>query len=209
MLEQQKIITKLVTEIDLYLSACDHAGVTQAREGITHWFSAATQHVEPATLPPCSNLGEALVCLLNRSLASAIEAAVPFLKWETYDAYPRADVGEAFADNHAFASLIGETAFFPANDFDLGLFVIAPNVLYPDHHHAAPELYVPLTGPHAWRFHPNQEFQWIDADIPVWNEPWKPHATLTGNLPFLCIYCWTKDVNQTAKIIISNEAIKD
>ncbi len=36
----------------------------------------------------------------------------------------------------------------------MGLFVIAPHVLYRDHAHAAPELYLPLTGPHGWRFAP-------------------------------------------------------
>ena len=50
----------------------------------------------------------------------------PFLHWVSYDAYPREDIGARFADNHAFASIIGEGCPLEAEDFDLGLFIIAP-----------------------------------------------------------------------------------
>jgi hypothetical protein len=100
---------------------------------------------------------------------------------------------------------VGEGAFRDADDFDLGLFVIGPDILYRDHHHAAPELYAPLTGPHGWRFLPDKTFHTKPADEPVWNEPWAPHATLTGPTPFLCIFGWTRDVNIPAKVIFPEE----
>jgi hypothetical protein len=137
------------------------------------------------------------------SLANAIAEAQPYLHWVSYDAYPREDIGAGFADNHAFASIIGEGCPFEAVDFDLGLFIIAPRLFYRDHHHAAPELYAPLTGPHGWRFKPGDPLVWKKADVPVWNNPWEPHATMTGATPFLAIFCWTKDTLQPAKIIPS------
>ena len=45
------------------------------------------------------------------------------------------EIGESFADGHAFASIAGRDALFAAEDFELGLFLIAPHVLYRDHCH--------------------------------------------------------------------------
>ncbi len=80
-----------------------------------------------------------------KKLASAIEAATPHLEWVTYDAYDPALIGDGFLSGHAFASLIGGDAPVYAQDFDFGLFLIRPQVLYRDHCHPAPELYAPLT----------------------------------------------------------------
>ncbi|MDZ7908534.1 MAG: dimethylsulfonioproprionate lyase family protein [Gemmobacter sp.] len=111
----------------------------------------------------------------------------------------------AFADGHAFASLLGEAAPIPAQDFDLGLFLIAPHVLYRDHAHAAPELYAPLTGPHGWRFGPGRPLVLKPAHQPVWNPPQRPHLTKVGALPFLCLFAWTREVNSPARVIPADD----
>jgi Dimethlysulfonioproprionate lyase len=194
-------IPQLVSEIYRCLGSFDLKGVGDVRAGIARWAKPPLRPVEPHMQSACSHLAVAVELVQDRKLAESIDAASSLLQWTQYDAYPRAEVGEAFADGHAFASIIGEDAFYQAEDFDLGLFIIAPGIFYPDHHHAAPELYLPLTGPHAWRFLPGQEFEWLNANVPVWNEPWAPHATRTGTAPFLSIYCWTRDVNLPAQII--------
>lgn len=199
-------VTHLLQEIDRYLSGLDYKGKSDVQAGLIQSRKRALQRVRRATSPVCAHLGAALANMRDRDLAQAIESASHILNWTSYVPYPREDIGAAFADGHAFASLIGEGAFHRADDFDLGLFIIAPKVLYPDHHHAAPELYAPLTGPHDWRFLPDETWKTIDSDIPVWNEPWAPHATRTGDVPFLCIYCWTRDVNEPAKVIAGRGA---
>jgi hypothetical protein len=98
-------------------------------------------------------------------------------------------------------SLIGEGAAIPAEDFDLGLFLIAPHVLYRDHAHPAPELYAPLTGPHGWRFGPGTPLTVKAAHEPVWNLPDAPHLTKVGPVPFLCVFGWTKDTHLPARVI--------
>jgi hypothetical protein len=123
------------------------------------------------------------------------------LRWITYDLYPRDEIGPRFPQAHAFCSLVGETGFVPAQDYELGLFLIIPHTLYRDHHHPAPELYAPLTGPHRWRF--GVGGAWIEkrAHETVWNEPWQIHATAVGATPFLCVFSWTRDVNLPAKVV--------
>lgn len=199
-------ISNLIAEIERYLGELDHPCISEVLSGIARWKAAPMQAVEPLHNPICAEIPLALASVKDQRLANAVGAAAPLLRWISYDRYPREEIGKAFADGHTFATLIGEGSFHHAEDFDLGLFIIAPNVLYPDHHHAAPELYVPLTGPHGWRFLPDENFKWLEANVPVWNEPWAPHATQTGNVPFLCIFCWTRDVDAAAKVIVGRGA---
>ena len=145
--------------------------------------------------------------LLSRereSLAAEITAASSWLTWNTYDGYDHNEIGTDFPRNHAYASIIGEVAPVPAPDFDLGLFLIAPNVLYRDRRHAAPELYVPLTGPHGWRFKPDAPLITKPGHEPIWNEPGQPHLTKVGPEPLLCIYCWTRD-NDKPPVVLHAE----
>lgn len=128
-------------------------------------------------------------------LADAIRAAAPWLAWMTYDRYPQAEIGPAFAQGHAFAPVA------TGSDFELGLFLVAPGVFYRDHAHAAPELYLPLTGPHGWRFAPGGALDWQPARTPVWNPPHRPYAVKVGDVPFLCLYAWTADKELPAYVL--------
>ncbi|MCF1708131.1 dimethylsulfoniopropionate lyase [Tabrizicola sp. J26] len=194
----------LLDEVDVYLSGLAGPGTGELRAGL------AMARGKPISLPKPqksavvdAHLQQALVQLraTHPSLALAIAAAAPLLKWVTYDAYPAELIGESFRTGHAFASLVGEEAPFRAEDFDIGLFLIAPHVLYRDHNHAAPELYAPLTGPHGWRFGPDASLVIKPAHEPVWNDPFAPHLTKVGPVPFLCLFGWTRDVMQPATVL--------
>lgn len=196
-------IRLLVEEIDRYLATLPGPGVAEVRSLIARWQGG------PASLAPAANpvadehLPQALAALspTHPALAAAIRAAAPLLTWVTYDAYPPDEIGPVFRQSHAFASLIGEGATIPAEDFDLGLFLIAPHVLYRDHAHPAPELYAPLTGPHGWRFGPGKPLIVKPAHEPVWNLPDSPHLTKVGSTPFLCVFGWTRDTKFPARVI--------
>jgi hypothetical protein len=96
--------------------------------------------------------------------------------------------------------LIGGVGFIPVDDFELGLFLIAPKTVYRDHRHPAPELYVPLTGPHEWRFETGASWTEYKAHTPIWNEPMQVHATLVRDLPFLSLFAWMRDVDTHATV---------
>ena len=198
-------IRNLVAEIETYLLQLNDPHTATVLEGMKKWARGPVAPVQSRTLPVCDHLDTALQAMDKTTLTKAIDEARPFLSWVSYDAYPRDEIGARFADNHAFASIIGEGCALEAMDFDLGLFLIAPNLFYRDHHHAAPELYAPLTGPHGWRFKPGDPLVWKEAHEPVWNRAWQPHATMTGDTPFLAIFCWTNDVALPAKVIPSSD----
>jgi hypothetical protein len=196
-------IDRLVETMASYLTAHSGPGIAEMRAALAATRGETKRTITPSPSEVCErHLSAALAALTSdgfADLAEAIAAAAPGLAWITYDAYPRNEIGD-FAGQHAFASLIGSDAPFDGKDFDLGLFLISPNIFYRDHHHAAPELYIPLTGPHGWRFKLTAPFVNKPAHEPVWNPPWQPHATRVGEIPFLCLFAWLKDVDQPAKV---------
>lgn len=197
------LIARLIDEADRYIATLPGPGVAEVRAGLNHWRGGTLQVAPQANAIVAQHLADALKPLTTThlALAQAIASAAPHLKWITYDAYPLEDIGSSFAKGHAYASLIGEAGNILARDYDLGLFLIAPHVLYRDHHHAAPELYAPLTGPHGWRFGPSTPLIVKPAHHPVWNEAHRPHMTKVGPTPFLALFGWIKDVGQVARVI--------
>jgi hypothetical protein len=177
--------------------------VAEVRAGIAAARGGAVTLAHAPNAVVTQHLATALDQLVQThpALAAAIAGAASHLKWLSYDEYPPDQIGEAFRTGHAYASIIGEDAAVPASDFDLGLFLIAPHVLYRDHCHKAPELYVPLTGPHGWRFGPGMPLIVKPAHHPVWNTPYAPHLTKVGAVPFLCLFGWTRDVAEVARVI--------
>ncbi|MFT4152175.1 MAG: dimethylsulfonioproprionate lyase family protein, partial [Paracoccaceae bacterium] len=145
-------LAALVEAADLYLSTLPGPGVAEVRAGIAAARGQPQPRLSPENPVVAAHLDRALQAVPGEpALVAAIRAAADALPWVTYDLYPRDRIGD-FAEAHAFAEVIGPGAPLPAADFSLGVFLIAPDVLYRDHAHPAPELYAPLTGPHGWRF---------------------------------------------------------
>lgn len=198
----------LVGEIDRYLGRFSGPGIGEVRAGIKRFRSApytapqlmtnavVAEHLAPAFAASAPSEPE---------LTALMEANAPLLHWHGYDLYDRTAIGESFASSHAYCSLIGEDGAIRSTDFDLGLFLIAPHIVYRDHRHAAPELYAPVTGPHEWRFQPDVPLTAKPAHEPVWNEAHGPHLIKTGAVPFLCIFCWTGDTDKPAEIIPASD----
>jgi hypothetical protein len=204
---QDGVVRALYAAARTYLLALDHAGAAEVRAGLPEDPGAEQAVHSHGNAVVDAWLPDALAALAQtRSpLAAAIGAAATVLDWITYDLYPPDRIGPFFARGHAFASILGEASPFAASDFELGLFLIAPGVLYRDHRHPAPELYAPLTGPHGWRFGPGKPLMSKPAHDPVWNPAHQPHLTRVGSVPFLCLFVWTRDVNQPAVVIDADD----
>jgi hypothetical protein len=205
-----QVLRTLLEEADRYIATLPGPGIAEVRAGIAGARSgpinlrqdSRPHPVVAAHLPACL----ALVSGTHPELATAIGAASPHLHWRTYDGYDPALIGQGFLRGNAYAMLVGQRdAPITADDFDLGLFLVAPRVLYRDHHHSAPELYAPLTGPHGWRFAPGAPLTLKPAHVPVWNDADQPHATKVGAVPFLCLYGWTRDTQSPAHVIPADD----
>jgi len=161
--DRENVIRNLIAEIDAYLGRFEGPGIADVRAGIARCKHGPMREVTPSRIRQTSHVDTALDWMDangDRTLGSAIRRAMPYLEWMAYDPYPRALIGDLYAENHCMASLIGEAGQISAQDFDLGLFGFGPNILYRDHQHAAPELYAPLTAPHGWRFKTGEPLHW-------------------------------------------------
>ena len=65
------------------------------------------------------------------------------LDW--FCSYEPADFGADVAANLTAVELVGPNGHFKSDEVRLGLFLLGPQVEYPDHWHTAHELYIPLT----------------------------------------------------------------
>jgi hypothetical protein len=204
---QSAPLARLMDEAATYLAPLRCPGAGELRRLLAR-RTVTPLPMQPCTLPVVTTHLPAAVEVLattHPALAAAILSASHALRWTTYDSYPADQIGPTFAANHAFCSLMGRDAPFPAQDADFGIFLIAPDILYRDHSHAAPELYLPLTGPHGWRFGPNRPLQIKPAHHPIWNDPHRPHLTKVGRTPFLAFYGWTREAEAPARILPADD----
>lgn len=137
-------------------------------------------------------------------LADAIAAASHQLPWRVAHAYyypDGANPGPGYLSTNMSCEIVGpEGAPVHAPDFRLGLFYFGAHVLYRDHAHLAPELYVTLAGPSHWR---QDCGEWVEksAGSMMFNEANQPHAMQSGAMPFFAIFVWLRDVHEKIALV--------
>jgi mannose-6-phosphate isomerase-like protein (cupin superfamily) len=109
------------------------------------------------------------------------------LRWgQTYTA---ADFGQNFIDNYGWMELVGTRGYFASDKVAAGFLILGPDIVYPDHHHIAEELYVPLTGGTKWR--KGEGGFTIRAAGEIIHHPSNiSHAMRTGAEPLVAFYLW-------------------
>jgi hypothetical protein len=153
-------------------------------------------------LPACRHLPDTLgpLALSESTLAAGIAAVWDELDWRQNPNYSDRAMGQpGYMQNYAYAELIGPSGAFRGDDFLLGLLLLGPGLLYPDHYHLAPELYWTLSGPSQWS-RDSGAFQSRDALETIWHPPLVRHATKTGAVPLLAVWAWIRDVSEAAKL---------
>ena len=112
-------------------------------------------------------------------------------------------IGYDYLNGNMHTEIIGPiNGFFKFNDFRLGLFLLEPNILYKDHRHEAPELYINLTENTSWRFN-FKEWIKMDSGSIIYNEPFKIHGMKVNEIPFLSVWCWPYNSSKKCEIVTS------
>ena len=149
----------------------------------------AERPLEPSPLP----------CLeyLPRAAANAGGGAEALAQWLARDAgelrwaqtYTEADFGRGFLDRYGWTELIGTRGHFASDTIAAGFLLLGPDVVYPDHHHVAEEIYVPLTPATEWR-KGDGGFVARAAGEVIHHPSNVSHAMRTGAEPLLALYLW-------------------
>jgi hypothetical protein len=122
-----------------------------------------------------------------RALVGELAGGRNSLCWgQTYSA---ADFGRDFLDNYGWLELLGTRGHFSNDKIAAGFLILGPRLLYPDHHHTAEEIYIPLTGGTEWRMG-DGDFEQREAGAVIHHASDMRHAMRTGDEPLLAVYLW-------------------
>ncbi|CDX12488.1 conserved hypothetical protein [Mesorhizobium sp. ORS 3324] len=122
-----------------------------------------------------------------RPLAQLVADHRDELHWgQTYTA---ADFGQAFIDNYGWLEVLGTRGHFVNDAVAAGLLILGPGIVYPDHHHIAEEIYIPLTGGTEWR-RGEGGFRIREAGEVIHHASNVNHAMRTGKEPLMALYVW-------------------
>lgn len=154
--------------------------------------AVAPRSLAPAAEPACAHLPHLLRdgAAETARLLTLVEGLTPRLAWERA---PIEETPAGFHPGHAYCMIAGDGGFLPASRFMLGLFVIAPGMFYPNHAHAADELYYVLAGRAEWQV-AGGAFAGFGPGALVSMPSLTPHAIRTGAEPVLILWAWFGDL---------------
>jgi hypothetical protein len=145
--------------------------------------------LDPNELPCLAHLSRAAEVASgnDKELAQLLAYNAATLRWgQTYTA---ADFGPRFVDNYGWMELFGTRGHFVNDRLAAGFLLLGPEVFYPDHHHIAEEIYIPLTGGAEWRM-AGSPFQVRQGGEVIHHASGVSHAMRTGREPLLALYLW-------------------
>lgn len=123
----------------------------------------------------------------ERELVELVVQHADALHWaQTYSA---ADFGQHFLDNYGWMELFGTRGHYVNDKVAAGFLVLGPGIEYPDHHHVAGEVYIPLTGGTEWRMG-DAPFRERRGGEVIHHASNVNHAMRTGSEPLLALYLW-------------------
>lgn len=130
----------------------------------------------------------------HREIIERYRAAEPFLDWHQETALAtRPDSPEAptqaFLDGHGYVEIVGPGRLFRSANTRVGVLLMAPSVLYPQHLHPAEEVYHVVSGTAEW-WQQGEDWAAKPPGSAVHHTSGLPHATRTTSETLLAIYCW-------------------
>ncbi|WP_269929655.1 dimethylsulfonioproprionate lyase family protein [Aminobacter sp. HY435] len=179
---------ELLAALRAYLESCGADPVVAGFLADIDWTMPA-RALESKAIASSSLLDRtiSLTSDATRPLAVALAERGGELRWgQTYTA---ADFGQHFIDNYGWVELFGTRGHFVNETVAAGFLVLGPGIEYPDHHHLAEELYIPLTGGTEWR-RGDEAFRLRAAGELVHHASNVSHAMRTGDGPLLALYLW-------------------
>ena len=181
------VFDELLSGFRTLLARVDSAPVRGFVEGID--WSMRARALQPNGLP----------CLAHLSRAARIAGAEAaplghFLDERCHDfrwgqTYTASDFGQKFIDNYGWLEVFGTRGHFENSKVAGGFLLLGPGISYPDHHHVAEEIYIPLTGGTEWRMGEGA-YRRREAGEVIHHASKVNHAMRTGEEPLLALYLW-------------------
>ncbi len=150
---------------------------------------AAVRPLEPARIACARHLDRAAAIAPpeTRSVVRALAEAQGAVRWG--QTYTQADFGPRFMENYGWVEMFGTRGHFVCEAAAAGFLVLGPGILYPDHHHEAEEIYIPLAGAAEWRKAGGPYVVRQTGEI-IYHPSNVGHAMRTGDESLVALYMW-------------------
>jgi mannose-6-phosphate isomerase-like protein (cupin superfamily) len=132
-------------------------------------------------------------------LADAFEGIEPVSDWQQNPNYTTETIGASFLENYGYVELVGPRRTIASDEFLIGFLLLGPDTLYPDHSHAAAEVYHVVAGIAEW-WREDRGWTRLPAGTAVAHAPGVRHAMRTGDEPLLALYCWEGEIATAARL---------
>jgi mannose-6-phosphate isomerase-like protein (cupin superfamily) len=206
-LERQPTAVLLARIIALYRAnaadRCDGAAMLSRAAGLLDVLQLAQRPPACASLPVRRFLAGSSSNDCSGPLAAVSTAflqAEPALSWVQNPNYTAERMGPDFVDRYGYVELVGPGRVFESRELLVGFLLLGPDTHYPDHNHAAEEVYHVVSGRARWR-RGDGAWRTEPPGTIIHHPPHLPHAMRTDNEPLLALYCWMGDVMAPADLL--------
>jgi hypothetical protein len=103
--------------------------------------------------------------------------------------YGSSDFGEAFLARYGWVEMFGTRGHFENDVMAGGFLLLGPQIHYPDHHHVAEEIYIPLTSGSLWSKDGGKFAARAVGEI-IHHPSNIRHAMRTAEQPLVALYLW-------------------
>lgn len=154
--------------------------------------------VEPRSFAVLHHLDRALAVKgeVTSPICVAFQRVKSTLRWRQNSSYARAD----FLDGYAYCELVGPGGHRKRDDVALGVLLLGPHVIYPEHAHPAAETYIVLSGCAQWR-QGDGVWRAREPGERIRHASMEPHAMRTADEPLLAAYLWQDHLHEGARLL--------
>lgn len=158
---------------------------------------------ERVTKPACALLPAALAAAGRGPLADVARAFAlvePALAWTQNPNYSDAKMGQGYMAGYAYCDFIGPRGLMTSPEVAMGVLILGPRRLYPDHNHPATEIYHILSGTAEWS-RDGGAFAPKPPGSAIYHAPWVRHAMRIGDETLFALYGWVGEVAVAADLV--------
>lgn len=137
-------------------------------------------------------LPDLLADMKSSPLADLLKPLAPRLDW--YQIFDQGYAPESLSNGMMAGQLIGGRGLLRSVEQYFGLFLVAPQITYPLHQHAALEIYCVLSGEIFIRHGREKQAMHITAGGHSVTPPYQVHEVQTGDSACLMAYSWTGEL---------------
>lgn len=134
------------------------------------------------------------------ALAQAFARLEPALAWTQNPNYSDARMGAGYMAGYAYADLVGPRGLIPSDSVAMGVLLLGPGRLYPDHNHPAAEIYHVLSGTADWS-RDGGPFAPQPPGSRILHPPWMNHAMAVQRETLFAWYGWVGAVRVAADLV--------